>query len=86
MKEFAEQLSDCLMRKGDIDVEMAGIIDAAKEQGINTKALKRVAKELATDSERLAKKLDDEDQLDMFRAEVKLRERKGLVERQRVAA
>jgi len=81
MKEFAEQLADCLMRKSDIDAEISAIVDAAKDAGVNTRALKRVAKELATDSAKLAKKLDDERQLEMFRDEVKLLKRKGLEER-----
>ena len=81
MKEYAEQLADCLMRKADIDIEIAGIIEAAKDEGVNTRALKRVAKELAMDSSKLAKNLDDERQLEMFRDEVKLLKRKGLEER-----
>jgi len=80
MKEFAEQLADCLMRKSDIDAEISAIVDAAKDAGVNTRALKRVAKELATDSAKLAKKLDDERQLEMFRVEVGLFKRKGLDE------
>ncbi len=75
---FAEQLSDCLMRKSDIDVEIKGIIEAAKEEGINVRALRKVAKELITDSSKLAKTLDDERQIDLFREEVGLLKRKGL--------
>lgn len=75
---FAEQLSDCLMRKSDIDVEIKGIIEAAKEEGINVRALRKVAKELITDASKLAKTLEDERQIDMFRTDVGLFKRKGL--------
>lgn len=79
MKQFAEQLSDCLMRKSDIDAEIKAIVDAAKDEGINVRALRKVAKELIDDSAKLAKKIEDEKQLDMFRTEVGLLKRKGLV-------
>ena len=79
MKQFAEQLSDCLMRKSDIDAEIKAIVDAAKDEGINVRALRKVAKELIEDSAKLAKKIEDEKQLDMFRTEVGLLKRKGLV-------
>lgn len=75
---YAEQLSDCLMRKADIDVEIKGIIDAAKEEGVNVRALRKVAKELITDASKLAKTLEDERQIDMFRQDVGLLKRKGL--------
>jgi len=78
MKDFAEQLSDCLLRKSDIDAEIKALVDAAKEQGINVRALRKVAKELIEDGSKLAKKLEDERQIDMFREEVGLLKRKGL--------
>jgi len=78
VKDFAEDLSDCLLRKSDIDAEIKALIDAAKEQGINVRALRKVAKELIEDGSKLAKKLEDERQIDMFREEVGLLKRKGL--------
>lgn len=78
MKDFAERLSDCLLRKSDIDAEIKALVDAAKEQGINVRALRKVAKELIEDGSKLAKKLEDERQIDMFREEVGLLKRKGL--------
>ena len=78
MKDFAEQLSDCLMRKLNIDAEIAAIVEAAKEQQINVKALKRVAREMCLEPAKLAKALDDEQQLDLFRVQVGLLKRKGL--------
>ena len=67
------------MRKSDIDAEIKAIVDAAKDEGINVRALRKVAKELIEDSAKLAKKIEDEKQLDMFRTEVGLLKRKGLV-------
>jgi len=40
--------------------------------------LRKVAKELIEDGSKLAKKLEDERQIDMFREEVGLLKRKGL--------
>lgn len=78
VKHYAEQLSDVMMRMEDLRVEAGAIIEAAKDAGVNVRALRKVAKELITDAGKLAKLYDDEDQLDMFRAEVGIRKRKGL--------
>ena len=53
-------------------------IDAAKEQGINTKALSKVAKEMLQDSDKLRQKIEDEAQLDLFREKSGLLKMKGL--------
>lgn len=86
IKTFAEQLSDVLMAIEDRKVEAAAIIDAAKEAGIDTKALRRVAKELITDSEKLRKQYAAEEQLDMFRAQVGVFQRKGLDDTNKAAS
>jgi len=78
IREFADQLSDVYLRMEDCRVEASAIIDAAKEAGVNTKALRKVAKELVMQADKLAKKLDDESQLDFFRDQIGLRKRKGL--------
>lgn len=85
VREFAEQLSDVLLKIEDLKLEAASIVEAAKEEGIDTKALRKVAKELTMPSDKLAKRYDDESQLEMFRDEVRIRSRKGL-ERMREAA
>lgn len=77
-KEFAEQLADVFLRMDDAKAEAAAIIEAAKDSGVNVKALRKVAREMVMDSEKLAKKYEDEEQLDMFRADVVIFERKGL--------
>ena len=82
MKKHAEALSDILMQIEDLKTEAAAIVEAAKEEGVNVKALKKVAREMILDSVKLQAKLDDEDQLDMFRTEVGLLQRKGLAMRE----
>lgn len=77
-KEFAEQLADVFLRMDDAKAEAAAIIEAAKDSGVNVKALRKVAREMVMDSEKLAKKYEDEEQLDMFRADVGIFSRKGL--------
>lgn len=79
-KEFAEQLADVFLRMDDAKAEAAAIIEAAKDSGVNVKALRKVAREMVMDSEKLAKKYEDEEQLDMFRADVGIYQRKGLSE------
>lgn len=78
LRDYADQLADLLMRMDDLKVEAKALIDAAKEEGINVKALRKIAKELATDSDKLAAKYEDEQQLELFRTEVKIRARKGI--------
>ena len=78
MKTHAEQLSDVYMRASDLKAEADAIIVAAKAEGINVKALRKVAREMVMDASKLAAKLDDEAQLDMFRTQVGLLKRKGL--------
>lgn len=78
IKEAAELLSNVLMQIEDLKVEAAAIIDDAKERGVNVKALRKVAREMVMDATKLAKKYEDERQLEMFRDEVGIRRRKGL--------
>jgi hypothetical protein len=81
IKQYADQLSDIYMRIEDAKVEAAALIDAAKEAGLEAreiKALRKVAKEMVMMSDKLAAKYADEQQLDMFRDLVRIRQRKGL--------
>lgn len=78
-REFANQLSSILMHIEDLKIEAKAIVDAAAEAGVNAKALRKVAKELTMDAAKLAQRFDDEEQIDMFRDEVDLKKRKGLV-------
>jgi uncharacterized protein (UPF0335 family) len=80
IKQFAEELSDVLIKAEDLKVEAAAIIQAAKEAGINVKALRKVAKELTMQADKLAAKYEEEDQLSLFRDQVGIHQRKGLVQ------
>lgn len=86
IREYAEQLSDVYLRMEDCKAEAAAIIEAAKDADIDVKALRKVAKELTMPSDKLAQRFDDEAQIDMFRDEVGLLARKGLIEPLREAA
>lgn len=78
IRQYADELSDILMKIEDAKVEAASIIEAAKEAGINTKALRRVAKEMVMQSDKLLQKYEDEQQLSLFREHVCIYARKGL--------
>ena len=78
-REFAEELADVMRRMDDLKTEAAAILEAAKDSGVNVKALRKIAKEMIMDSDKLEKRFDDEAQLELFRDEVGLKTRKGLV-------
>lgn len=82
LKTYADELSDLMMQIEDLKTEAKAIVDKAKDEGINVRALKKVAKELCMDSAKLAAKLEDEAQLELFRDELDLRRRKGLDRRE----
>jgi uncharacterized protein (UPF0335 family) len=86
IKAYAEQLSDILMQIEDLKVQAKSIIEDAKEAGVSTKALNKVAREMIMDSTKLAQRLEDEQQIDLFRDEVGLLRRKGLAPNVRLAA
>lgn len=48
------------------------VLQSAKDAGINTKALRKVAREMVMESDKRAKLYDDEDQLSLFREMVGL--------------
>lgn len=78
IKQYADQLSDIFNKIEHLKIEAAVLIDVAKEAGVNTKALRKVAREMVMESNKLAQKYADEEQLDMFRAQVGIFQRKGL--------
>lgn len=61
-----------------IKEQIKGLSATAKKAGVNVKAMRKAAKELITDSDKLAMKYEDEAQLDMFRAACGILKRKGL--------
>jgi F0F1-type ATP synthase membrane subunit b/b' len=79
-RQYADQLADVLMQIEDLKVKAASICAAAKEDGRNVAKIKKGARELCMDSTKLAKKIEAEEQLDMFRQELDLLRRKGLAQ------
>lgn len=78
MRERAEAYAALLAKIDDIKAEMKAIEELAADSGMNVRAMKKVAKEINTDSDKLARKYEDEAQLDMFRAACGILKRKGL--------
>jgi uncharacterized protein (UPF0335 family) len=84
--KFAEPLSDILMQIEDLKVQAKSIVEDAKEKGRSTAALNKLAREMIMDSTKLAKRLEQEAQLELFRSEVGLLRRKGLLNPEAVVA
>jgi hypothetical protein len=78
IKKFAEPLSDVLMQIEDLKLQAKAIVENAKDEGHAAAALNKLAREMIMDPTKLRKKLEAEEQLDMFRQEVGLLRRKGL--------
>lgn len=78
IKTYATELAQILSDIEDRRVEAKSILEAAKEAGINTRALSKLAKEMNTDSDKLRKQFEFDEQLDLFRAESGLFRMKGL--------
>lgn len=76
-QDLAQELADVFKRMDDLKAEAAAIAEVAKDKGFSVKALRKVAREINMDSEKLAKQFEDESQLEMFRLEVGLLDRKG---------
>jgi uncharacterized protein (UPF0335 family) len=86
IKQYAESLSDILMQIEDLKVQAKSIVEDAKEKGHSTAALNKLAREMIMDSTKLAKRLEQEAQLELFRMEVGLLRRKGLLNPEAVVA
>ena len=78
INEHARKIAGLMSQIEDIKIEMKAATEIAEQQGVDPKALRRAAKEMIMDSAKLAKRLDDEAQLDMFRSAVGLLEQKGI--------
>lgn len=78
IRHYADQIATHLSEMEDLKVSIKGLLEAAKDEAIDTRALMKVAKELASESSKIQKMLDAEEQLDMFRSAVDLVKRKGL--------
>ncbi len=76
--KFATALAEVLVAIEDKKLEAKSILEAAKDQDIDPKALAKVANEMITDSDKLRKQFEFDEQLDLFRAESGLFRMKGL--------
>lgn len=74
---YAKELADHLRKIADEQEAIKDLINSAKDAGINTKALRKVAREMVMDSDKRAKLYDDEEQIDMFRFQVGLLDEKS---------
>lgn len=79
IKHRAEALADLYQQIADLQLEAKAVLEEAKDAGEDVKALRKIAKELVTDSSKLQKKYDDENQLCLFREAVQIYRRKGIV-------
>ncbi len=78
INEHARKIAGLMSQIEDIKIEMTAAFEIAEQQGISAKTLRKVAKEMIMDSEKLEKRLEEEQQLDMFRSAVGLLEQKGI--------
>ena len=67
MQASAKELAALLRQIEDINEDVKAVSGNAKDSGINVKALRAAAREIIMDSEKRAKKYEDENQLCMFR-------------------
>jgi uncharacterized protein (UPF0335 family) len=75
VKVYARQLADELNEISSHQEAVKDIIASAKDAGINTRALRKLAREMVMDSDKRAKLYDDEEQLSLFRTEIGLTQR-----------
>lgn len=72
LTNFASQLADIMRDIDDKRVMAKALLDAAAEDGINVKALKKAAKELTMEAEKRAARYAEEAELDQMRAQLSL--------------
>lgn len=78
INEHARKIAGLMSKIEDIKVEMKAATEIAEQQGVDPKALRKVAKEMIMDSAKLEKRMEEERQLDLFRSAVGLLEKKGI--------
>jgi uncharacterized protein (UPF0335 family) len=72
VKTYATELAAQLREIEKVQEAVKDIIASAKDAGINTRVLRKLAREIVMESDKRAKLYDDEDQLSLFRTEVGL--------------
>lgn len=78
INEHARKIAGLMSQIEDIKIEMKAATEIAEQQGVDPKALRKVAKEMIMDSAKLEKRMEEERQLDLFRSAVGLLEKKGI--------
>lgn len=74
----AKRVSALLSQIEDLKIELKAATEIAEQQGINPKVLRKVAKEMIMESTKLAKRMEEEQQLSFFRDVVGVHELKGI--------
>lgn len=72
LREYADQLADMLRDIDDKKVMAKALLEAAEAEGINVKALRKVAKELTMDAEKRRAKYAEEADLEQMRSQLDL--------------
>ena len=72
VKTYARELADQLNELAKVQEAISDIVASAKDAGINSKALRKVAKEMVMQTDKREKLYEDEEQLCLFRREVGL--------------
>lgn len=78
INEHARKIAGLMSQIEDIKIEMKAATEIAEQQGVDPKALRKVAKEMIMDSAKLEKRLEEEAQLSFFRDVVGVHEMKGI--------
>lgn len=71
---YARELADNLREIAKVQDNIKDLIASAKDAGLNVRALRKVAREIVMEPDKLASIYDDEQQLSLFRNEVGLTE------------
>lgn len=72
VKTYATTLATHLRTIADEQEAIKDLVNSAKDAGVNPRMLRKVAREMILDSDKRSKIYEDEEQLEMFRAEVGL--------------
>jgi uncharacterized protein (UPF0335 family) len=72
---YAKELANHLREISKVQENVKDLIASAKDAGINVRALRKVAREILMEPDKLEQLYDDEQQLSLFRSEVGLTQR-----------
>ncbi len=72
---YARELADQLREIAKVQEAVKDLIASAKDAGVNPRALRKVAREMVMESDKIASLYEDEEQLSLLRTEVGLTSR-----------